>query len=100
MPESASLPSSTGRLFAHYGDGELEFHEHKAFLVGRLFEEGDTRDLRWLNENVTERELSVWLRTYGARRLSKRSLGFWATLLREDEALARRPPETEELWPL
>jgi len=100
MPRSVSLPSSTDRLLAHYGDGEVEFPEHRAFLVGRLFEEGDTRDLRWLTENVTEKELSAWLRRYGGRRLSQRSLAFWAALLRDDEALAERPPEAEDLWPL
>lgn len=100
MPRSVSLPSSTGRLLAHYGDAEVGFTEHRAFLIGRLFEEGDTRDLRWLTENVTEKELSAWLTKYGGRRLSKRSLAFWEALLGDDEALAERPPETEELWPL
>jgi hypothetical protein len=99
MPQSAFLPSSTGRLLAHYSDGDVRFPEHKAFLIGRLFEEGDTRDLRWLTENVTEKELSGWLRVHGGRRLSRRSLAFWVVLLGDDEALAGRPPETEDLWP-
>lgn len=100
MLESASLPSSIRRLLAHYGDGAVGLPEHKDFLVGRLFEEGDTRDLRWLTEKLTEKELSDWLRRHGARRLSKRSLAFWATLLGEDQALLGKPPETEDLWPL
>jgi len=100
MSESAPFPPSTGRLLAHYGDGEVGVPEHRDFLVGRLFEEGDTRDLRWLTENFSEKELADWLRMYGARRLSKRSLAFWATLFGEGEALAGRPPETEDLWPL
>lgn len=98
MSQSASLPSSTGRLLAHYG--EVELPEHRDFLIGRLFEEGDTSDLRWLTENVTEDQLSSWLRTYGGRRLSQRSLAFWAALLGVEEVLAGRPPETEDLWPL
>ena len=100
MSPPTSLPSSTGRLLEHYNVEGVDLPKHRAFLVGRLFEEGDTRDLRWLTENVSEKEVSAWLRTYGARRLSKRSFTFWAALLGDDGALARRPPEAEDLWPL
>lgn len=100
MSPPASFPSSTGRLLAHYDGEEVGLSEHKSFLVGRLFEEGDTRDLRWLTANVSEKELSAWLSAYGARRLSKRSLAFWAVLLGDDGARAGRSPESEDLWPL
>ena len=100
MSPSASLPSSTGRLLAHHADEDVGLSEHKTFLVGRLFEEGDTRDLRWLTAKVSEKELSAWLSTYGARRLSKRSLAFWAVILGDEGAVASRPPESEDLWPL
>ncbi len=100
MSPPAPLPSSTGRLLAHHDDECVGLSEHKSFLVGRLFEEGDTRDLRWLTANVSEKELSTWLSAYGARRLSKRSLAFWTAILGDDGALAGRPPESEDLWPL
>ena len=44
MPQSTSLPRSTARLLAHYGDGKVELPRHKVFLIGRLLEEGDTRE--------------------------------------------------------
>ncbi len=94
------FPSSTRRLLAHYGDGKVNIPEHQAFLIGRLFEEGDGRDLRWLTENITENVLLTWLRDHGARQLSRRSLAFWATLLGDVHAVAERPSETEDLWPL
>jgi len=92
--------SSTRRLLTHYGDGEVKLPEHQAFLIGRLFEEGDSRDLRWLTENITEKVLQTWLRDHGGRQLSRRSLAFWATLLGDVDAVAERPFETEDLWPL
>jgi hypothetical protein len=100
MPKSVSLAASSRRLLAHYRQGAVEFPEHKIFLIGRLFEEGDTRDLRWLTANVSKEELSGWLRTYGGRHLSRRSLAFWATLLGDPHAIAHRPDAIEDLWPL
>ena len=100
MPRSASLPKSTERLLAHYGEGKVGLPEHKVFLIGRLLEEGDTRDLRWLTENVSEKELSGWLKARGGRRLSRRSLAFWATVMGEVGAISDRLPGTEDLWPL
>ena len=100
MPKPAPLPAPTDRLLANYDTGEVEVREHKEFVIGRLFEEGDTRDLRWLTETFSEGELSDWLRNYGSRRLSKRSLAFWATVLGKLDALTARPAEIEDLWPL
>ena len=100
MPKSVPLAATTRRLLAHYSESSVELPQHQAFLIGRLFEEGDTPDLRWLTDNVSEEELSGWLRTYGGRSLSQRSLAFWATLLREPQAIADRPAANEDLWPL
>jgi hypothetical protein len=98
MPKPAPLPAPTGRLLAHYDIGEVGIQEHKAFVIGRLFEEGDSRDLRWLTETFSETELSDWLQEYGSRRLSKRSLAFWATVLGSTGAPTARPVEIEDLW--
>jgi hypothetical protein len=100
MPKSAPLAVTTRRLLAHYSESTVELPEHQAFLIGRLFEEGDTPDLRWLTENFSEEELLVWLQTHGGRSLSQRSLAFWATLLRDPQAIANRLAANEGLWPL
>jgi hypothetical protein len=100
MPKPPPLPEPTRRLLAHYDPAEVELREHEAFVIGRLFEEGDARDLRWLRETFGERVLSDWLQEYGSRRLSKRSLAFWATVLGNTDALTPRPVEIEDLWPL
>lgn len=88
------------RLLAHYDYTEAELHEYQGFLIGRLFEEGESRDLNWLTGCIREEELLSWLRTHGGRQLSRRTLAFWSTLLRAVDATADRPPETDELWPL
>jgi hypothetical protein len=100
MQQAISLPASTVRLLAHYDANELELTEHEAFLTGRIFEEGDTEDLRWLTANICEADLLNWLQKYGCRQLSKRSLAFWAAVLGDGEVTHRRPTEIEELWPL
>jgi hypothetical protein len=100
MPQSTSLLASTVRLLAHYNANEVGLPEHEVFLIGRIFEEGDTEDLRWLTANICEEDLSVWLQRYGCRQLSKRSLAFWAIVLGDGEVLDKRPTEIEELWPL
>jgi hypothetical protein len=100
MARSTFPPAPTSRLLASYGADEVELDSHRAFLIGRLFEEGDSRDLQWLTDNVPEQELSCWLRSHGGRRLSRRSLAFWATLLHDLVALDSRPSEIEDLWPL
>lgn len=100
MPTSVPLAATTRRLLAHYSESAVELPRHQAFLIGRLFEEGDTPDLLWLTENVSEEELSSWLRAHGGRSLSRRSLAFWATLLRDPQAIAGRPAANEDLWPL
>jgi hypothetical protein len=100
MQLATSLPASTVRLLAHYNTGELELPEHRVFLIGRIFEEGDTEDLRWLTANICEEDLLGWLRSYGCRQLSKRSLAFWAAVLGDGGITDKRPTEIEELWPL
>jgi hypothetical protein len=73
------------------------------WVMARLLEDGDRADLAWLCGRLGEETLAAWLELHGARRLSRRSLAFWAVLLDRPglrperlPALARR----RELWPL
>lgn len=100
MPQSTFPPTQTERVLVNQGTDELRLPAHRGLLIGRLFEEGDTDDLRWLTDHVPEQELLAWLRSHGGRRLSRRSLAFWATLLYDVDAIDSRPPEIDDLWPL
>lgn len=49
--------------------------------IGRLCEDGDSRDLAWLTAAVPEERLADWLQRHGGRQLSRRSRAFWEVLL-------------------
>lgn len=76
----AEAPPATGRLFSHY-DQDVLGEEARPFVIGRLLEQGERDDLRWLVSVVREDGLAAWLKTAGARQLSRRSRAFWVTVL-------------------
>lgn len=90
------LASSTQRLFPHYDLEALATAEYRPFIIARLLEEGDSRDLRFLAEQAAEDELVEWLDLRGARQLSRRSLYFWRLVLGN----RRQDVPADELWPL
>jgi hypothetical protein len=79
------------RLFGHYDPEELDTRRAAPFLIGRLLEDGDGADLRWLAGTYPEAELATWLTRHGARALSARSLAFWWTVLAEGTLLDEGP---------
>lgn len=92
---SAEVPPSLGRLFAHYR-GLPTDNEDRPFLVGRLLEEGEQGDLRWLTRQVDEDGLAAWLSAAGSRQLSRRSRAFWSTVL----GVEASTDPGDDLWPL
>ena len=84
------------RVFPHHSAVDLEAREHQPWLIGRLLEEGDTNDLRWLIDRVGEDEIAGWVRQRGQRQLSPRSRSFWARVLNLDMATFEEDP----LWPI
>ncbi len=94
----AQLPDSSLRLFPHHGREPLAGGEAQALVIGRMLEEGDSTDLRWLVQSVPEQRLAAWLGERGGRQLSRRSRAFWQVILGRQAA---PPSETAELlWPL
>ena len=91
-------PETTRRLLAHVPEQAAAESSDLGLLIGRLLEEGETTDLRWLVSEVGESELGVWLRSRGGRQLSGRSRRFWERVL---GTVASAPTTSvEELWPL
>ncbi|HYL05503.1 MAG TPA: hypothetical protein VE075_05660 [Thermoanaerobaculia bacterium] len=103
------LPPAAHRLF---GDPEavacrevprLDAAAPDAYVLARLLEDGDRADLAWLCRRLPAAALAAWLERHGARRLSRRSLAFWAVALDRDDLLPERRPELarrRDLWPL
>jgi hypothetical protein len=84
------------RLFPGAAGPDLARSASTAFVIGRLLEEGDREDLRWLSRAAGEEALHRWLAQRGRRQLSRRSRAFWSLLLEGTPAAARDDP----LWPL
>lgn len=96
--ETMMLPAKTQRLFAHYGEIERLLEQYPEFVIGRILEEGDSEDLRWLFGCVGPSEIRAWLETRGARQLSHRSCCFWSLVVGRSNP---GPPKlTGQVWPL
>lgn len=89
------IPEETRRLFPGYSESELEA---SPLLIGRLLEDGDSRDLGWLCRTLPEAELALWLEARGGRQLSVRSRAFWEVVL--DRKAGPEAPARSALWPL
>lgn len=73
------------------------------YVMARLLEDGDREDLAWLCRQLPASALAAWVERHGARRLSRRSLSFWAVTLDRPDLLPERQPALErrrELWPV
>ena len=73
------------------------------YVMARLLEDGDREDLAWLCRQLPAAALAAWVERHGARRLSRRSLSFWAVTLDRPDLLPQRQPalvRRRELWPL
>jgi hypothetical protein len=68
------------------------------FVIGRLLEDGDGADLRWLFSQLPEDAAAAWLRERGGRQLSERSRAFWEVVLGVPAGPASEA--ARELWPL
>lgn len=82
--DPSRLPAHALRLFPdHVPDREDGAGVSGASFweIGRLCEDGDSRDLTWLTAAVPEERLADWLQRHGGRQLSRRSRAFWEVLL-------------------
>lgn len=92
----AETPAATERLFPHYSREDLA--SHPDFLIGRLLEDGDGADLRWLFRNLPADSVHQWFSRRAGRQLSARSRAYWALVLGQQAGPAAAV--AEELWPL
>jgi hypothetical protein len=91
-----ALPEHTRRLFPGVEADALGAGAGRDLLIGRLLEEGDGEDLRWLVAEVGEAALAEWLARQGWR-LSGRSRPLWELVL--DRRAPARPRPAADLWP-
>lgn len=91
-----ALPEHTRRHFPGLEADALRDGAGRDLLIGRLLEDGDGEDLRWLVAEGGEAALAEWLERQGWR-LSPRSRPFWELVL--DRRAPDRPRPAAELWP-
>ena len=95
MTDDQHLPPSIRTRLAL--DVDLTVQGHDNILIGRLLEEGNREDLRWLFAELGREAISRWFETQGGRALSARSRALWEVVLgtsAPENALAKK------LWPL
>lgn len=108
---AVALPEAARRLFGSpAGAGEaardvpvLDPASPDPYVMACLLEDGDREDLAWLCRQLPAGALAAWVERHGARRLSRRSLSFWAVTLDRPDLLPERRSELErrrELWPV
>ena len=106
-----ALPEAARRLFGDPAEPGaaarvapvLDAAAPDPYVMARLLEDGDREDLSWLCRQLPASALAAWVERHGARRLSRRSLSFWAVTLDRPDLLPQRQPALErrrELWPL
>jgi hypothetical protein len=100
------LPDGARRLFGETAAAaapELDTAAPDPYVLARLLEDGDRADLAWLCGRLPRAALAAWVERHGARRLSRRSLAFWAVVLDRPDLEPDRLPELarrRQLWPL
>lgn len=72
------VPRTLQRYFWDARCSTLSPVHHRDFIVARLLEFGDRAALRWLFQTYSRNDLSAFLTSGGAVRLSPRSRRFWA----------------------
>jgi hypothetical protein len=91
------LPAAALRLFPHHEAADLALPAAAPFVIGRLLEDGDRADLRWLLAALPEAAVAGWLASRGGRGLSRRSRAFWELVV---GPAVPPDPAAAELWPL
>ena len=91
-------PTAVLQRFSGHHAATLLRAEHRDFLIGRLLEEGDGAELRWLLQRVGRNAVASFVARRGGRQLSRRSRAFWSAAVGVEAAPATALQH--ELWPL
>ncbi len=98
MMSAPAPPAALRRLLFAYPAADLAAAGSGDLVIGRVLEDGDTADLRWLVARFGEARLGHWLAVRGGRQLSRRSRAFWQVVLGRPAGPPN--PVAEALWPL
>ncbi|MFW5968323.1 MAG: DUF6922 domain-containing protein [Persicimonas sp.] len=78
---SRGLPDHLAELFWEYDTSDLDWAEHRDFIVRRVLSHGRWEQLCWLREQLGDDELRRIIEKSEGRDLSPRQLRFWQLIL-------------------
>jgi hypothetical protein len=97
---STRIPVSLAPYFQEYDLADLDISEDAHLIIGRVLEQGNRQELRWLFRSYGEARVKQFVSEYGFRALSKRSFNFWRTVLkvRKFKRPSWLPPSKSPTW--
>lgn len=59
----------------------LSTDNHEEFIIGRILEFGDIREIKWLFQNIGKEKILKFISDETQRRLSAKTVCFWRLIL-------------------
>jgi len=85
------LPQNLHSLFWDCRPETVDTEAHAAFIMERILDYGTLAGVRWVLETYGDGRVKAFLRSRGARTLSRKTVSFWTMLLGlEDEVCFER----------
>ena len=75
------LPEWLRTLFWDHDFAQLDWQQHRAFIIGRILEAGSWDAICWLRREVGDGVLREWIERSRGRLLSREQLRFWQVIL-------------------
>jgi hypothetical protein len=85
------LPQQLQPLFWDQNFAQLDWPQHRDFVIGRILEAGPWDAIGWLRKEVGDDALREWIVRHRGRSLSGEQLRFWQLIL-------DLPTETVDAW--
>lgn len=94
------LPGFLKRYFWDTDFLKLHKENHSQFIIERILEYGDKKDVKWLRNNFNHKEIKKAL--YNSRNISSKSANFWQLVfnLNKDKILCLKKSFQEKLKPV
>lgn len=81
LDNSTGLPQHLHDLFWEYDTSQLDWEEHRDFIVRRVLSAGTWDQIQWLRREVGDIELRRVIEDSAGRDLSPRQLRFWQLII-------------------
>jgi hypothetical protein len=80
-PPSEPLPAELKPLFWDHVFEQIDFGQHRDFVIGRILSVGDWNSVQWLRSRVGKEGVRSWIVRREGRGLTPPQLRFWELVL-------------------